>query len=171
MKRRPLESHATHPNVVPLIDIIMCLIIFFMLVAKIGINTGEDDSIKIPFGALGKEIKSMDNTLLLNVREQNGQAEVSALVDSTTGKGRENLVLQGGGSGRHLIDVLRRLRFGDDMKPGGTRPQDKDNPDLKLIIRGDKDMTFGVLQQVLLAAAQAQVKSLNFQTTQKPSDQ
>ena len=30
------DSHSAHPNVTPLIDIIMCLIIFFMLVAKIG---------------------------------------------------------------------------------------------------------------------------------------
>ncbi|MGN6507196.1 MAG: ExbD/TolR family protein [Tepidisphaeraceae bacterium] len=170
MKRRPLESHATHPNVVPLIDVIMCLIIFFMLVAKIGVNTGEDESIKIPYGALGKEIKSMDNTLLLNVREQNGQPEVSALVDASSGKGRESLILEGGGTGRRLVDVLQRLRFGADLRPGGARPQDKDNPDLKLIIRGDKDMTFGILQQVLLSAAKAQVKSLNFQTTQRPSE-
>ena len=35
MKRRHLqESHAAHPNVTPLIDIVMCLIIFYMLVAK-----------------------------------------------------------------------------------------------------------------------------------------
>ena len=27
-------------NVTPLIDIVMCLIIFFMLVAKIGVSTG-----------------------------------------------------------------------------------------------------------------------------------
>jgi biopolymer transport protein ExbD len=30
-------AHATHPNVTPLIDIVMCLIIFYMLVAKIGV--------------------------------------------------------------------------------------------------------------------------------------
>ena len=56
MKRKIPESHVSHPNVVPLIDIIMCLIIFFMLVAKIGVNNGEDDSVKIPFGLLGKEL-------------------------------------------------------------------------------------------------------------------
>jgi len=34
-------AHATHPNVTPLIDIVMCLIIFYMLVAKIGVNMGH----------------------------------------------------------------------------------------------------------------------------------
>ena len=30
-------------------------------------------------------------------------------------------------------------------------------------------MTFGTLQKVLMAAAQAKITSLNFQTTQKPA--
>ena len=35
-------------NVTPLIDVVMCLIIFFMLVAKIGVDTGADQRISIP---------------------------------------------------------------------------------------------------------------------------
>ena len=38
----------------------------------------------------------MDNTLLVNVKEVNGLPELSALIDSTSGKGRENIVLAGG---------------------------------------------------------------------------
>ena len=167
MKFKRRESHASHPNVVPLIDVIMCLIIFFMLVARIGVSSGEDASIKIPFAALGREIKSLDNTLLINVKEVNGRAEVTSQVDSASGKGRETLILEGGGNGRRLVDVLKRLRFGDDLREGSSRPGARDNPDLKLIIRGDSDMSFGALQPVLLAAAEAKVASLNFQTTQK----
>ena len=153
MKRKIPESHATHPNVVPLIDIIMCLIIFFMLVAKIGVNTGEDEKIKIPFGLLGKEIKSMDNTLVLNVKESNGLAEVSAMIDPKAGA--QPILLDGGGTGPHLTEVLSKLK--------------RDNKEMKLVIHGDQDMTFGSLQKVLLAAAQAKITSLNFQTTQKNS--
>lgn len=153
MKRKIPESHSQHPNVVPLIDIIMCLIIFFMLVAKIGVSSGEDEKIKIPFGLLGKEIKSMDNTLVVNVKETNGTPEVSAMLNPKTG--RENIVLEGGGSGPHLGDILVKLHNA--------------NKELKLVIRGDQTLTFGSLQKVLLAAAQAKITSLNFQTTQKPS--
>jgi biopolymer transport protein ExbD len=39
-------------NVTPLIDIVMCLIIFFMLVAKIGVDTGADRNIDIPTSIL-----------------------------------------------------------------------------------------------------------------------
>ncbi len=54
-------------NVTPLIDIVMCLIIFFMLVAKIGVDTGADRNIDIPTSILGTDIKDMGNTLVLNV--------------------------------------------------------------------------------------------------------
>jgi len=154
MKRKIPQSHASHPNVVPLIDIIMCLIIFFMLVAKIGVSTGEDEKIKIPYGLLGKEIKSLDNTLVLNVKENNGTPETSAML--TPKGGREEIPLSGGGSKQSLEAVLTRLK--------------KENQELKLVIHGDKDMTFGTLQQVLMAAAKAKITSLNFQTTQKNSE-
>jgi len=42
-------------NVTPLIDIVMCLIIFFMLVAKIGVDTGADRRITIPASLQGLE--------------------------------------------------------------------------------------------------------------------
>ena len=59
MKFKRRESHASHPNVVPLIDVVMCLIIFFMLVARIGVSSGEDASIKIPFAALGGWLRDL----------------------------------------------------------------------------------------------------------------
>ena len=172
MKLTRPESHATHPNVVPLIDVIMCLIVFFMLVARIGVSSGEDDTIKIPFAELGREIKSMDNTLLINVKEdEQHRVEISAQVDAANGEGRKTLVLEGGGNRTRLVDVLKGLRYGDDLRPDvngvPSRPSAKDNPELKLIIRGNEALTFGVLQQVLLAAAEANVTSLNFQTRQK----
>ena len=161
MRRGMPESHASHPNVVPMIDVIMVLIIFYMLVARIGVTTGEDETIKIPYSILSNKIKSLDNTLLVNVKEVNHQPMVTALVDTGGGGKVEELVLQGGGSKRRLEDVLKRLRFGPDLKPNTK----DDNPDYKLAIRGDAEMPYFILEQVLISAANAQVKSVNFQTT------
>src|ERR1700685_1219773 len=54
-------------NVTPLIDVVMCLIIFFMLVAKIGVDTGSDKTLDISSSFLGTDIRDMGNTLTLNV--------------------------------------------------------------------------------------------------------
>ena len=83
------ESHSTHPNVTPLIDVVMCLIIFFMLVAKIGVNTGADPSITIPVTQLGSELKDLGNTLMLNVREVADEPFVTALVDKSSTRPQE----------------------------------------------------------------------------------
>lgn len=69
-------------NVTPLIDVVMCLIIFFMLVAKIGVDTGADQRISIPASLQGFDIKDMGNTLTLNVQPGPlDQPMVTALVE------------------------------------------------------------------------------------------
>jgi biopolymer transport protein ExbD len=161
-------SHATHPNVVPLIDIIMCLIIFYMLVARIGVTTGADKSIAVPVTQMGIPLKDLGSTLLVNVREIGDPAvlQVTALAEGSGGKPVE-LRLNAPGGRNELLDELRKWRFGHDGKPGGTG-RASDMPDFKLIIRGDQTLTYGALEPILLAAMQAQVRTVNFQT-RKPS--
>jgi len=75
-------------NVTPLIDVVMCLIIFFMLVAKIGVAGFADPTIDTPASILGKELKDKASTLTLNVRggqQGSDQPFVTALVEGGTG--------------------------------------------------------------------------------------
>src|SRR4029450_9379784 len=53
-------------NVTPLIDVVMCLIIFFMLVAKIGVSTGAI-AMELPETILGNKMEELKGTLFLNV--------------------------------------------------------------------------------------------------------
>ena len=46
-------------NVTPLIDIVMCLIIFFMLVARIGVDTGGDRDVNVPPSFLGVDLTDL----------------------------------------------------------------------------------------------------------------
>jgi biopolymer transport protein ExbD len=155
-------------NVTPLIDIVMCLIIFFMLVARIGVSLGADDKIEIPATRLGRDLKEIgvESSLVLNVREVTpGQPTVTAIVradGSLTRSGMpEELKVVDPLTGRHeLAETLRRLRFGRDMKSGGS----DDNAELKVVIRGDKNMTYASLEPILIACMEANVKNVNFNT-------
>jgi len=150
-------------NVTPLIDIVMCLIIFFMLVAKIGVTTGADRTIEIPVSLFGKELKDLGNTLTLNVREVADQPFITGLVDGS-GHGPQELKVVDPATGkRPLREVLQRLRFGNDKKPGGAGAN-ADNDSFKVIIRGDRDMSYKVLEPVLIACMEANVKDVNFNT-------
>src|SRR4051794_37469861 len=83
-KRHMPETREGGVNVTPLIDIVMCLIIFFMLVAKIGVTTGAEKEIDIPVSQLGFDIKQIgiESSVVLNIREVAGQPFVTAIVES-----------------------------------------------------------------------------------------
>ena len=154
MGRRHIpESHASHPNVVPLIDVIMCLIIFFMLVAKIGVSTGAEE-MDLPSSILGANIEDMGNTITLNVRPGPGEEPmITTLVDGQT---REVKLFEnrGGTSVKPLLEVLKKFR--------AINPENA-----KVIIRGEETMPYRFLEPVLITCAEANVKNVNFNTKQK----
>ena len=130
MKKRQMpDAHVAHPNVTPLIDIVMCLIIFFMLVAKIGVSTGAE-AMDIPESIMGTDIHDMDNTLTLNVRP--GAVDeplVTALVKTP------------GGSDFHQTELkLRDPASGQNQLLNTLKTYRKQNDLFKVIIRGEADM-------------------------------
>lgn len=156
MKKRHMpEMREGGVNVTPLIDVVMVLVIFFMLVAKIGVSAGVDPSIQIPVTTLGKELKSISNTLTLNVSQPPGatQPMVTALVQGGTAP-QELKVLDERTGKKPLLAVLQELR--------------KNNPEFSIIIRGDQDMEYRFLEPVLITCAEANVKNVNF-NTRKPT--
>jgi biopolymer transport protein ExbD len=170
-KRHIPESHSAHPNVTPLIDVVMVLIVFFMLVAKIGVSTGADDSIKIPESILGIEIQDLGNTLTLNVKPSvanRDMPQVTALVPGPGGAPPTvtELKLDMVNNTSQLINTLRMFRFGKDLNPKGEGAN-ADNENFQVIIRGQHDMEYRYLEMVLMACARAQVKAVNFNTSKK----
>jgi biopolymer transport protein ExbD len=161
MRRRRLpESHATHPNVTPLIDVVMCLIIFFMLVAKIGVSTGADTQIQIPASILGNELKDPGNALTLNIREgPSEQPMVTALTETGSSAPQEIKLVDTTTGRRPLLDLLRKLRDGDKANNVPA------NPDFKIVIRADKEMGYRFLEPVLICCMEAKVKNVNFNTS------
>ena len=153
MKRRHIPaSSVSHPNVTPLIDIVMCLIIFFMLVAKIGVSTGAE-KMDIPETVLGTDIKDMDNTLTLNIRPGAvDQPQVTALVKSPAGEYRQTeLKIHDPATGKNqLLATLQLYHRQDDQ--------------FKVIIRGQANMPYRFLEPVLMTCADANVRNVNFNT-------
>lgn len=166
MRRHRMPSvREGNVNVTPLIDVVMCLIIFFMLVAKIGVTTGAEAHIKIPESQLGRDIKDIgiESALVLNVREVAGLPMITGMIEadgsaSRTGAPVELKLYDPVTNRRPLTDALRRLRMGDPRL--GLR----ENPEFKVIIRGDKDISYRTLDPVLLACMEANVKNVTFNT-------
>jgi biopolymer transport protein ExbD len=139
-------------NVTPLIDIVMVLIIFFMLVAKIGVSRGVDDSIPLPSSILGKKLESMSNTLTLNVHWNRGgeEPQVTTQVD---GKMVDLPVKKkyASGSVSDLDSVLNGFAKANAEKAN-------------IIIRADRDLPYHQLELVLLACATAGIGNVSYET-------
>jgi len=145
-RRMPVSS-VTHPNVTPLIDIVMCVIIFYMLVAKIGIKTGADAKIDLPVSMQGIQLKDLGNTVTLNVSAAGEQPLITTL-NPASGETEEMKVVDG--TKRPLKAFLQLLRG--------------QNQNFKVIIRGDQNLDYRYLEPVLIVCAEAQVKDVNFAT-------
>jgi len=143
-------------NVTPLIDIVMCLIIFFMLVAKIGVSTGIDNKIKAPQTYLGVKITDLSNALALNLYPKpggTGMDEPQILV-TVKGKNKELKLQQDEGGGK-IVHPLKEVLV-DMKKDRGEK--------FKVIINADKGMNYAQLQLVLQTCAEAGVMNVNFAT-------
>src|SRR4051794_11243905 len=152
MRHHMPDSHSAHPNVTPLIDIVMCLIIFFMLVAKIGVSTGADATIDIPVSKLGSDLKDPGQALTLNVRPGPGdQPLVTALVEGGSNAAQEIKLVDPATGKKPLRDGLRKIKPGPDNRPNTT----DDKAELKIIIRGDQEMSYTFLEPVLITCAEA----------------
>ncbi len=147
------DVHVSHPNVTPLIDIVMCLIIFFMLVARIGVATGVDHNIKLPKSNIGMALSDLGNTITLNVSQVGMSPKVSAR-DPAIGEDRVfNLPADSG----TLVTFMKTLRGTNDL--------------FKVIIRADKSTPYRCIEPVLQACASANVKDYNFETEKQEGEE
>ena len=138
-------------NVTPLIDVVMCLIVFFMLVAKIGVSTGLDNKIDAPSTYLGVKITDLGNALALNLYAKPGTDEPQVLVD-IRGEGQKELKFQetrGGQTVHPIREVLDAMK-----KERGEQ--------FKVIVNADKNMKYAAMQLVLQECALAGVTNVNF---------
>jgi len=145
-------------NVTPLIDVVMCLIIFFMLVAKIGVSTGIDKKIDAPQTYLGKSITDLGNSLALNLYSTPGTDVPMILVD-LKGERQKELKIQENRGGKVVFPLQEVMK--DLLKERGEK--------FNVIINAEKGMRYAQVQMVLQECASAKVMNLNF-ATKKQSD-
>lgn len=74
-------SHAGKINVTPLIDVVMCLIIFYLLVGRLAMD--RQAGIKLPGSTIGVEDKGA-SSLIINVMMPEGSAAARVVIDGRT---------------------------------------------------------------------------------------
>jgi len=151
-RRKGLEPmHDEHVNVTPLIDVIMCLIIFFLVAGHLAKETNIK-SIIIPRANYSLEMADQDGRLPINiVPAGTSDAVPGAPKDPATLYMEPEVWIRG--QRQPMADLAVYLR-----------KEKKETPNIKIILRADQDVPYQWIAPVLVACAQADIKSVNFST-------
>ncbi|HVT80091.1 MAG TPA: biopolymer transporter ExbD [Phycisphaerae bacterium] len=140
MRRKGIKPmHAEHINVTPLIDVIMCLIIFFLLCGQFAKD--ESKAVALPFAQLGQEVDKQGQLLVNVVAKENPKDPPDIYVGAT----------------KVTPDTLSAFLYDLHVK----------NADLKVMIRADMSVTYDHISPILVSCAQANITSVNFSTRRK----
>jgi biopolymer transport protein ExbD len=139
-------SDKCEPNLIPLLDLVLQLVMFFMVCANF-VMEQVNETIKLPTAVAAKPLDpNAQNIIFLNVNEE-GQVLLSALDAVGKDKILYNPV---------QVQQYMKRRFDEDVRVAGgdkTKP-----PRSLLIIRADKktpfEKTYGILKACQLAGYQ-----------------
>ena len=164
-KHKMPAAHGNEVNVTPLIDIIMCLIIFFMLVAKIGVTTGAKP-MTLPESYLGKKIEDMSNTLTLNILPSETEADLVAIeADQATPRKEPQVTALVDGLDRDLpINIGEGASASHPLRETLVKYKKQFGEDFKVIIRAHAKLPFKMVEPVLIECANANAPNVNFTT-------
>ena len=134
--RRQSEQQRDFINVIPLIDVMFILIIFF-LAATTFQQAERDETVNLPEAAQGQAISEAPKVIIVNVRQ-----------DGSYLLGTQGFDLAG------LQNALLAAV--------------KENPDHKVLVRGDRLALHGHVAAAVLAAKQAGVREANLGYQPRP---
>ena len=148
MRRKGIEPmHDEHVNVTPLIDVIMCLIIFFMCCTTL-VKSEANDQVQIPRAKLGQEMPEQRGRLMINLLPRKA-------ADGSVNAGDEPDV------------IIRGQPVAMQDLTAYLRKEKQESPDLKVILRADEALTYQWISPVLISCVQANITSVNFSTRDK----
>jgi biopolymer transport protein ExbD len=135
-------------NITSLCDIMLSLLIFFMLVSKKGLDIGADPDLDLPAALRieGIGVEQLGHSVVINVYPS-GTDDPEITTPGRPGTLRTT-ARTAGGYAEPLAEYLRGVRHG--------------NPDVKVVIYADADLDYRYLEKVLIACANAQIRTVSF---------
>jgi biopolymer transport protein ExbD len=135
MRRTPTAA-VFDLNLAPMVDVMMCLLIFFMLATRM--VEQENSRIDLPAAraAQDQEIDDSGSRFVVNVTQSGKQAEPVYLI-------REEP--------RTLAQVLEFIE-----------EQGREHPDARCVIRADRSLAYGHVEAILQGCTKAGVRNITF---------
>lgn len=140
-------------NLAPMVDVMMCLIIFFLLASQIVARESVAE-ITLPEADAADfvEREEIGTRITINVLDAGDDAPARYIVAAWDGS--------------QVAQVERTLEELQAFIAVRQRVADQRNEQLRCVIRGDAEVDFGEIKALMRAAAEADVKNLVFSVRQ-----
>jgi biopolymer transport protein ExbD len=144
-----LEKGEPDFQIAPMVDVLLVILIFFMVITSAQV-LNIDKSIKLPIASEAAKKDDSRSEAIVNVRwDPSANRSIFNFQDHLYYKGSE------------LVEPIKAAKaYGDKiaaMKPG-------QNPEFRIVIRGDRDVPALFVSQAMNAAADAGVSDISFST-------
>ena len=132
--------HDQHINVTPLIDVVMCLIIFFLICGEL-VSMDALGQVNIPVAANGQDIPDLRGRVVINVLPSKGAPPSISVMGETIPFPYEALGL-------------------------GLRKAISENREIKVFVRADKTVPWEFIAPIVRVCSEERV-NVNFATQEK----
>ncbi len=135
--KRPPPTTQFSLNLAPMVDVMMCLLIFFMLATKM--VEQENSRIDLPFAAASKEVEkqALGNRLVINVRDA-----------TLRGGGADYIIRESAVSLQQVKERLDLERLRDS--------------EVNCVIRADRTVAYQYVEALMATCASADVRTITF---------
>jgi biopolymer transport protein ExbD len=137
-------------NATPLIDVVMCLIIFFLIVGKLAGDRGLP--VNLPQTGVGQEEKA-GSVIIITIAKAMETTEAART--AWTGLGVS-------------VQVAGEMVSDGKAVEDAVRSRLAVNPNASVQVRADRDLSFGSVEPVLRAAGQGGAKAVRLATERLP---
>jgi biopolymer transport protein ExbD len=142
-----MESGEPDFQIAPMIDVLLVMLIFFMTITSAQVLR-VDKNIKLPVAQSAARKDSSRSEVILNVRwEEATQRPVFTFEDRPFSATSE------------FLEDLKRAREGAEKQISSTQ-----NPNVRAVIRADKNCPALYVSQAMIAAAEAGIADISFST-------
>ena len=140
-------------NLAPMVDVMMCLIIFFMLASEL--VDAENRPLKLPWAVSAQEVEKKDlgRRVVINIRPSIDNPDEADFVVSAP-KFRDGKL--------ELIERSMNVRDLNDYLADHAAKAADDNEELRCVIRADEEVMYRHVEVVLRAAGLAKIAKIVF---------
>lgn len=154
MVPRPPKPVSMELNLAPMVDVMMCLIIFFMLASAM--VSAENRPVNLPWALAAKELEKheLGNRVVINIRPSAANAEVA-----------EYVIVRLEPSGTGEMALVERVLGAADVEPylkAAAARAAGAKEELRCVIRGDREVTYKDVEVVLRACGLAKIAKIVF---------